>query len=283
VLKTYYRLTKPGIIYGNTLTTIGGFLLAADGHIKIGLFIATIFGSALIIASACVFNNYIDRGLDKHMARTKKRALVTGTINPRVALIYGSVLGLFGVVLLYAYVNRLTLGIGLVAFVVYVALYGYAKRKSVHGTLVGTIAGSAPVVAGYCAVTDRFNGGAVILFLILVCWQMPHFYSIALNRFDDYSAAKLPVLPVKKGSAQTKTQMVVYIGLFILANISLSIFGYAGITYAVIMSLVGVYWLRLGIMGLAHHEKTWPKQMFLTSLVVILSLSVMLSVGKLLP
>ena len=282
--KNYYRLTKPGIIYGNLLTATAGFLLASAGHVDLWLLLATLAGTSLVIASACSFNNYIDRGLDAKMTRTKRRALVQGAIRGRDALIFASILGLAGFLVLGLWVNAVVFGIGLAAFIDYIALYGLAKRRSVHGTLVGSIAGAAPVVAGYCTVTDRFDGGALILFLILALWQMPHFYAIAMYRFDDYKAAGLPVLPVKAGSRAAKTQIVLYITAFIAANVLLSIFGYTGYAYLIIMTLLGLSWLRLGLQGFkAANDKRWARQMFFYSLIIILSLSVMLSVGPLLP
>src|ERR1700733_11704561 len=94
--RLYYQLTKPGIIYGNLITALAGFFLAAKGNIDWGLLAASMIGISLVVASACVFNNYIDRDIDKRMARTKKRALVSGAIKPNDALIFGSVLGFAG-------------------------------------------------------------------------------------------------------------------------------------------------------------------------------------------
>jgi protoheme IX farnesyltransferase len=284
LIKTYYRLTKPGIIYGNMLTAAAGFLLAAKGHIDGWLLLALLAGMSLIIASACVFNNYIDRGIDRKMARTKRRALVAGTVSGRNALIYAGGLGVIGFAVLGAYTNWLVFAIGVVAFVDYVVLYGIAKRRSVHGTLVGAISGSAPVVAGYCAVTDRFDDGALILFLILACWQMPHFYAIAMYRFKDYMAAGLPVLPVKRGLQAAKLQIILYVIAFIIACASLTLFGYTGYVYLVVVTLAGLSWLWLGLKGFrSADDKRWGRQMFLRSLIVILSLSIMLSVGSVLP
>ena len=282
MLKAYYQLTKPGIIYGNILTATAGFLFATKlRHIHIGLLLATLIGTALVIAAACVFNNYIDRGIDKKMARTKKRALVQGAIPARNALVYATVLVLAGFGVLIAKTNWLVVGIGLVAFIDYVVLYGFYKRRSVYGTIVGSISGAAPVVAGYCAVTDRFDGAALILFLILVLWQMPHFYAIAMYRFDDYKNAGLPVLPVKKGWHATKVQIVVYIAAFVLAVGSLTAFGYAGYIFGIIMMLVGVAWLRQGIRGFTTDDnRQWARKLFFVSLLVILALSIMLSVGS---
>jgi protoheme IX farnesyltransferase len=282
-IKDYYQLTKPGIIYGNIITAAGGFLLASRFHIHAVLFLATLIGTSLIIGSACVFNNYIDRNIDKAMARTKKRALALGSISGRNALIYATVLGVLGVVSLALYVNWLTVLIGLIAFFVYVVLYGISKRRSVHGTVVGSIAGAAPVVAGYCAVSDHFNGAALILFLILVTWQMPHFYAIAMYRIKDYAAAKIPVLPIKSGMRATKIQMLVYIVAFILANISLSLFGTTKVIYLIVMTILGLAWLWLGIQGFKSDDTKWARKMFFFSLIIILTLSVMLSVGAILP
>lgn len=284
MFRAYYQLTKPGIIYGNLLTAAAGFLLAAKWYIDFKLFLATLVGTALVIASACVYNNYIDRNVDKKMARTAKRALVSGAIPPRAALLYATVLGLIGFLLLGLYTNALVVIVGLVAFVDYVVLYGITKRRSVHGTLVGSIAGAAPITAGYVAVTDHFNGGALILFLILALWQMPHFYAIAMYRYDDYKAADIPVLPVIYGARAAKRYMFGYILAFIVAVSALTVFGYAGYSYLVVMVLIGLVWLWLALQAFrTKDDKQWARRLFFFSLIVILALSVMLSVGSILP
>lgn len=284
MLRTYYTLTKPGIIYGNAITAAAGFLLASAGHIDYWLLLATLLGMSLVIASGCVFNNYTDRELDAKMARTKKRALASGLVSGRSAIIYATVLGLAGFVVLALYTNRLTVGIGLVGLFVYVVLYGASKRRSIHGTLVGSIAGATPPVAGYCAVTDRFDSGALILFLILVFWQMAHFYAIATYRLNDYQAAGIPVLPVKKGILVTKVQILIYMVAFVVAALMLTVFGYTGYSYLVAIAILGLAWLWLGVQGLTVRDsKLWARQIFLSSLVVIISLSVLLSIGAILP
>jgi heme o synthase len=263
---------------------VGGFLLAAKWHVNFGLFFATLAGTCLIMASACVFNNYIDRGIDQKMARTRKRALVSGEISGRNALIYASVLGITGFTLLLFYTNLLVAIIGAVAFIDYIVFYGFSKRHSVHGTLVGSIAGAAPPVAGYCAVSNRFDWGAFIIFLIMVCWQMVHFYAIAIRRTKDYKAAAIPVLPVVKGVRATKIQMILYTIAFIFAVIDLSLRGYAGSVFAVVMVSLGLIWLYKGLRSFNIKDNVlWAKNMFLFSLIVLLSFSVMLSVGSILP
>ena len=241
-------------------------------------------GTALVIASACVFNNYTDCGIDEKMARTKKRAIVTGKISGRYAITYAGALGVLGFSILILFTNALVVAIGLVAFLDYIVLYAVSKRRSVHGTLVGTIAGAASPVAGYCAVTDHFDSGALVIFLIMVCWQMVHFYAIAIRRSKDYKAAKIPVMPLVKGVKSTKIHMLLYTAAFIGAVIDLSLLGYTGYTFAVVMAALGLVWLWKGLKSFKIKDNVaWAKQMFLFSLVVLLSFSVMLSIGSILP
>jgi protoheme IX farnesyltransferase len=284
MLQKYYQLTKPGIIYGNLISATAGFLLASTHSIDLWLLLATLAGTSLVIASGCVFNNYLDRHIDKKMARTKKRALVIQTIPVRNALIFASLLGLVGFAVLSLYTNWLVVVVGLVGFVDYVVLYGYSKRHSVHSTLVGTISGATPVVAGYCAASGRFDTAAVILFLILATWQMAHFYGIAMYRRDDYKAAGIPLLSVVKGMKTTKLQTTLYIVVFVAASSLLTVYGYTGYVYLVVMLGLGLVWLYRALSTYNHKDdKLWGKKTFLFSLIVLMVTSVMLSVGTRLP
>jgi heme o synthase len=284
LFKAYYTLTKPGIIYGNMLTATGGFLFASRGIIDLGRLIATLLGIAFVIASACVFNNYVDRQIDQKMARTKKRALASGRISPKAALIYGTILGVIGFTALIAFTNLSVVLIGVVGFVSYLVLYGIGKRHSIHGTLVGSISGATPPVAGYVAVTGNFDTIALLLFVILVLWQMPHFYAIAMYRQDDYTAASIPVMPVKKGIEFTKLQIVCYIATFIVATSLLSVLGYAGFVYLLVMVSLGAAWLMLGLKGLQTEDsKMWARKMFFFSLIVITGFSFMIAIDTWLP
>lgn len=284
MLRDCYWLTKPGIIYGNALTAIGGFLLASQWSISLGLFIATIAGTCLVIASACVINNYIDRGIDRKMTRTKWREAAAQKLGPKGMIVYGALLGTLGFGTLTLFTNWIVVLIGLIAYVDYIALYGISKRVSVHGTLVGSIAGAAPPVAGYCAVTGHFDAGALIIFLIMVCWQMVHFYAIAIRRADDYKSAGIPVLPLIKGVRATKLQMITYTAAFIACVGALTAFGYAGVTFAVVMTALGVLWLYKGLSSFQIKDNVkWASGMFGYSLVVLLCFSVMLSVGTVAP
>lgn len=278
ILRQYYYLTKPGIIYGNLLTAIGGFMLASRGNIDWWLLLAAALGTALIIASACVFNNYIDQDIDAKMTRTRNRAIVTGTISEEAAWFYGSTLGLIGVFILGKFTNPLTLLIGIIGFVSYVFVYTYAKRKTVHATLLGAIPGATPIAAGYVAVTGRIDLGALLLFMTMVLWQLPHFYAIAMFRRDEYAAAGVPVMPVVRGMRTTKQWILFYTVLYAAAAAGLALYGYASFSYFVIMLSLSAWWLWQAVRGLRKGtvDKAWARKMFGSSLLILLVFSITL-------
>jgi protoheme IX farnesyltransferase len=284
MLKEYYRLTKPGIVYGNLLTTLAAYLYASHWHVHWLDFIATVSGLGLVIASACVFNNYLDRDIDAKMERTKERVLVSGAISDTSALIFAGTLGIIGIGLLLFFVNTLTALVALVGFLVYVFAYTFSKRKTEWATETGSIAGATPIVVGYTAVVDKFDGAALILFLILVFWQMPHFYGIAVRRLEEYRAAGIPVLPITRGVKETKRRALAYIFAFALAVFALTYFHYAGFVFLVVMEIAALvwFWRCLEEFG-ASDETTWGFRAFVVSLVVLVVFCVTLSVALLLP
>lgn len=274
----YYLLTKPGIILGNLITVASGFLLAATGRFDLFLFLATLIGLGLVIASGCVFNNFIDRKTDQKMARTKDRPLAKGIISGKNALLFGTILVILGNATLFVYTNLLTLCIADFGFLVYVFIYSLWKCRTIYGTAIGSLAGGVPPVVGYCAVSNHIDVGALVLFAIMILWQMPHFFAIALYRLDDYTAADIPVLPVKKGIEVTKRHMLFYIITFIIATLLLTTFGYMGILYLVIAASLGISWLILCLKGFKEtNYKLWARTMFRYSLIVITGLSATLA------
>ncbi|MBI6548786.1 heme o synthase [Xenorhabdus lircayensis] len=282
MIKQYLQVTKPGIIFGNLISAIGGFLLASRGVIDYPLFFATMVGVSLVVASGCVFNNYIDRDIDRIMERTKERVLVKGLIDPKISLIYAAVLGIAGIVLLYVAANTLAMQLAFIGFIIYVGVYSlYMKRKSVYGTLVGSLSGAAPPVIGYCAVAGHFDTGALILLLIFSLWQMPHSYAIAIFRFKDYQAANIPVLPVIKGISVAKNHITLYILAFMVATLMLTISGYAGYKYLIVAAAVSIWWLGMALSGYkTSDDRIWARKLFMFSIVAIMSLSVMMSVDS---
>lgn len=284
MIRSYYQLAKPGIVYGNVFTAVAGFLYASRWYIEPVVFLATMCGLALVIASAAVCNNYLDRDIDQHMERTRSRALVRGTISPRNALLYAAVLGSIGIYLLSAYVSALTASIALLGFVFYVLLYTHSKRISHWAAVVGSVSGAVSIVVGYTAVVGRIDTQAIILFLILALWQMPHFYSIATYRLNEYEAAKIPVLPAQKGIRATKIYILRYVVVFIMAQVALFVWGYAGYTYLALVSAAGLWWLVQAMQGFTTpHTEKWARRLFRISLLVLLVFSVALSVASITP
>ncbi len=284
-LRAYYQLTKPGVLYGNVLTGAAGFLLAAAGHVDWLLFAAAIGGMTLVIAAACVINNYLDRDIDSVMERTKKRPSVTGVITGSHMVTYGVALLVLGVGVLYLWTNLLVVIIGIAGFVTYVWLYGaLSKRRSIHGTLVGSISGAMPIAGGYAAASGQVDTGLVIAFLILFFWQFPEFYSIAIYRRKEYAAADVAVMSVVKGVRSTIIQIYIYTVLYVLSTLLLTIFGYTGIVYLVVMAVAGGYWVWLAGKGLTAKEpEAWARRMFRIAMYTILLLCIMLAIGPVLP
>lgn len=279
-LKHFIQITKPGIIFGNVLSVAGGFFLAAAGHVDFMLFLSTVIGTSLVVASGCVFNNWIDRDIDIKMERTKNRAMVQGAISSPVALAYGTLLGVAGLGLLLFKANALAALFGLIGFIIYVGFYSlYLKRKSVHGTLVGSLSGAMPPVIGYCAVSGTFDLAALTLLVMFSLWQMPHSYAIAIFRFNDYRAASIPVLPVARGVAAAKKQIIWYIVAFLVATLMLTIGGYAGLSYLAVAAAMGLYWLYMAWGGnKVADDRLWARKVFAFSIFTITALSVMMSV-----
>jgi protoheme IX farnesyltransferase len=265
--KHFIQITKPGIIFGNVLSVAGGFFLASQGTVNYMLFLATVIGTSLVVASGCAFNNCIDRDIDVKMERTKNRVLVQGLISTKVALAYATLLGMIGLGMLYGMANPIAALFGLIGFVIYVGFYSlYLKRKSVHGTLVGSLSGAMPPVI------------ALTLLVMFSLWQMPHSYAIAIFRFNDYLAASIPVLPVKRGIVVAKKHILLYILAFLLATLMLTIGGYAGMSYLAVAAAMGMYWLYMAWTGYkAVDDKVWARKLFVFSIFTITALSVMMS------
>lgn len=276
-IKAYINLTKPGILFGNLFTATGGFLLASQGSFSSLLFLNTLLGILFIMASGCVLNNCIDRDLDAKMNRTRNRALVRGLLSVKQAIIFATVLLTLGTFLLFFYVNILSVALALFGFIVYVIFYSYSKHHSSYGTLIGSFAGATPPAIGYCAVTNQFDLGALLLFTTLVFWQMPHFYAIAIYRFGDYKKGSIPVLPIKKGMLRTKIEMMLYTLAFIASASLLTLFNYTGGLFLVVMTALGFYWLTISFKGFnCPKDQVWGREMFRVSLVVIMSFCVII-------
>lgn len=283
--RSYFRLIKPGITLSNTIAGIAGFFLAASVvPFSVSAFVGTVVGIACIIASACVVNNVIDRDIDKQMKRTVKRDVANGKISVVKALIFATVLGLIGFISIVILTNLLTFILGVIAYVWYVVIYGYAKRTTVWSTVIGSVAGALPPAAGYTALTGRIDAAAIILFLILFFWQIPHFYAIAMFRKSDYTNANLPIWSVRFGQKSTKRQILGSAVVYGLTATLLTVYGYTGVTYLLISSILSLYWILSGIYTYRTlSDEKWAGKMFGISLLVLLLMCALVAIGGYLP
>lgn len=264
-------------MFGNLITAIAGFVLAVGTQIAPGLFAATLVGVWLVMASGCVLNNVIDRDIDGKMARTRDRVLVQKEVGPRAATLFGIVLGVVGFITLAVFTNWFAFGAAALGFFFYIGMYTMRfKRKSVYGAVVGSVSGATPPVIGYCAAAGRLDMAAVMLFLIMVTWQMPHFYAIAIRRAGEYRDAGVPVMPVARGVHRTKRSMLTFVIEFIVAALLLAMFVPMGIAYIAVALVLGIAWFVLAVRGMRitddAHNVRWARQMFFLSIGVMMGL-----------
>ncbi|MBP1154333.1 MULTISPECIES: heme o synthase [unclassified Paenibacillus] len=266
--RDFVQLAKPGILFSNSITAFGGFWVASGWQIDWMKLIFTLLGTALVMASGCVLNNYLDRDMDTKMERTQKRALATGRIAPQTVLWYGITLGIIGLSVLWFLANPIAALLGLIGLFVYVWIYtAWFKRTSVWSTVVGSFSGAVPPVIGYCAVNPQLDAGALVLFGILFLWQPPHFWALGIRRMEEYRAAGFPLLPVVKGTYITKMAMIRYIVLLIPVSLLLYLFGYVGSLYFYAATVMGLYWAYISLKGFkAEDEVQWAKKTFIYSI-----------------
>lgn len=273
----YYLLTKPKIVFGNLLTVFSAFYLGSKSNLDYVTFFSVLFGISLVMASSCVFNNMINKEIDKKMERTKNRALVKGLISQKQALFFGLFLGFLGFLTLYFLTNLITTLIALFGYFIYVGIYSYWKSETIYGTAIGSIAGAVPPVVGYTAASHELDLAASLLFIILILWQMPHFFSIAINHLEDYKNANIPTLPTERSMKQTKVHTIIYTFLFLVFSTSLYFLGYMGPLFLVTTFMTGLSWFFLSFQGFFQNDdQLWSQRMFKTSLIVISNLSIII-------
>lgn len=274
----FISIVKPGIIFGNAITVIGGYFLASHAHLSLLRLLLVLIGMSLVMASGCTLNNVIDRDIDSLMERTRNRVLARGLLSVPIAVAYALLLGSIGCLLLYISSNLLTALVAFTGWFVYVCLYSmYFKRHSLYGTAVGGIAGAIPPVVGYCSVSNQLDSGAAIVFLILFFWQIPHSYAIAIYRLQDYAAANIPVLPVRKGIAFTKQVMLLFVAICAIVGLLPSVFADTGWLYAIVAALLGLAWMIRAIKGFTQdNSRQWARGMFLFSIIYISAISIMM-------
>ncbi|MDL4841301.1 heme o synthase [Aquibacillus rhizosphaerae] len=262
-------LMKVGIINSNVMTAFAGFWLAlyftgASFTDHWHTFFITMIGTALVIAGACVLNNYYDRDIDPLMNRTKSRATVTGTIPLFYIFLLGVTLSVLGVILLMLTTIQAAF-FGALGWFSYFVLYTvWSKRRYTINTAIGSLSGAVPPLIGWAAVDPNLHMVAFIMFLTIFIWQTPHFLALAMKKCEEYKAAGIPMLPVVHGFAITKRQMVIYITCLL----PLPFYLYSlGTIFMVIATVLNVGWLLLGVRGFFVKEDIkWANAMFIYSL-----------------
>jgi heme o synthase len=279
-IKNYLLVAKPGIVLGNSISVAGAFLMASRGCVDIGLLFTTLLGVCLAVASGCVFNNCIDMDVDRKMSRTRNRVLASGVMSPGAAVRYAILLGMAGMALLHTATNGLCVAIVLIGLAIYVGVYSLGlKRRSSYAVLIGSLAGAAPPLAGYCAVTARFDTGALILLAVFVIWQIPHAYAVAVYRREDFASAGIPALTVKRDVTTAKRHILIATIAFALAATMPSIGGFTGSRFLIVAATLGLVWLGMAWQGFGvSDDKRWARHLFLFSIVSITVLSVMMAV-----
>jgi protoheme IX farnesyltransferase len=226
-LRAYFLVTKPRIIELLLVTTVPTMVVAAGGWPSTWLVIATVLGGTMSAASANTFNNLLDRDIDRLMSRTASRPTVSGAVTARGALLLGLGLGVGGFAWLWLLVDPVAslIATGAILFYVFVYTLGM-KRRTPQAVTIGGIAGCAPVLTGWAAVTggDLADPRPWLLFAILLWWQPPHFWALAMRYREDYARAGLPMLPVAYGNDEATRQILLH-SYLLLAVVVLSAAG----------------------------------------------------------
>jgi len=219
LLKSYYQLCKPNVVYMMLICAFVGMLLAEETVSSFGYLFIALIGIALCAASAAAINQVIDRNTDASMTRTDQRPLPKGELSVIHASLFALVIGVMGSLILYFYVNKLTMILTIASLIGYAFIYTvYLKRATPQNIVIGGLAGAAPPLLGWASITNTIDPYALLLVLIIFVWTPPHFWALAIYRKDEYAKESIPMLPVTHGVLFTKLQIVLYaIILFIVS------------------------------------------------------------------
>jgi heme o synthase len=249
IWQDYLTLCKPKVVALMLLTAWVGMLLAAppDQLPWIALGYGTI-GIAFAAGSAAVINHLVERHIDIHMKRTQHRPIASGKIKPRKAFLFSFVLGIVGIGILTFWVNPLTAWLTLATLLGYAIVYTvYLKHATPQNIVIGGLAGAAPPLLGWTAVTNQIDPFSLLLVLIIFTWTPPHFWALAIYRRQEYKNAELPMLPVTHGVKYTKLNIVLYTLLLIASTLLPVAFGMTGGIYLALTSILNIGFLYYAI------------------------------------
>jgi protoheme IX farnesyltransferase len=242
--RDYLELTKPRVVLLMILTSLVGMCLAPSDSVPVMALIFGNLGIALVAGSAAAFNHMADQHYDKLMRRTQYRPIVQGKISTRSSLIFAAVLCVSGILMLTYLVNPLT------AFLTFLSLIGYAvfytlylKHATPQNIVIGGVAGAAPPLLGWTAVTGHVSPEALLLVLIIYVWTPPHFWALAIHRLDDYAKANIPMLPHTHSVGYTKLHILLYTILLICVTALPYIINMSGLIYFVGVMIINAVFL----------------------------------------
>lgn len=245
-MRYYFELCKPRVVALMLLTVIVGMHMAVPGWVDFALLVAAVTGIGCCAASAAAINHLVDKRIDALMARTQNRPVPRGRVSVKQALIFAGVLAGSGLLILTLFVNSLTAGLTFLTVIGYAGIYtGYLKRATPQNIVIGGLAGAAPPLLGWTAMTNQLDPQALLLVLIIFTWTPPHFWALAIYRFEDYKKAEIPMLPVTHGIAYTKLNILLYAILLLAVSILPFATGMSGCLYlfaALVLSLRFLYW-----------------------------------------
>ena len=243
-IKNYYELCKPNVVLMMLICAFVGSLLASKTMAPLSLIAISMLGIGLCASSAAAINQIIDRKADANMSRTENRPIPQGEISPTKASIFAIALGFLGSTILVLYVNTLTAILTLGSLIGYAFIYTiYLKRATPQNIVIGGLAGAAPPLLGWTAITNSIDPNSLLLVLIIFAWTPPHFWALAIHRKDDYAKENIPMLPVTHGVQFTKLQIILYTIIMILVSILPFVVMMSGLFYLIAALVLGSIFL----------------------------------------
>jgi protoheme IX farnesyltransferase len=265
LLRDYLTLTKPKVQSLLLFTTVTTMYAAGDP--SAGLIFLTCLGGALSAGGAGAINHAVDRDIDRIMNRTADRPVASGRVSPTAAIAFGTLLGLSSFVLLALTVNPLAASLSLSGLLGYVFVYTiWLKRRTPQNIVIGGAAGAVPPLVAWAAVTGGLDGMAFYLFAIVFFWTPPHFWALSLLMKDDYAKAGIPMLPVVRGEAETRRQIVLYTVLLYAVTQLPFCAGGLGIAYLIPSMALGAVFIWFSVKLLRTQERRWALRTYLFSL-----------------
>lgn len=275
--RDYYELCKPNVVLLMLLTSVIGMFMATPGMVPWEVLLFGNLGIALSAASAAVVNHLVDRRIDLVMARTHNRPIAQGRVDTAHAALFALVLGVVGMAILISQINQLTAWLTLASLLGYAVVYTlFLKRATPQNIVIGGLAGAAPPLLGWTAVTNSIDGHALLLVLIIFAWTPPHFWALAIHRRDDYAKADIPMLPVTHGIPYTKLHTLLY--TLILVAVSLLPFatGMSGPLYLMGALALGAGFLYWAIVLMIGKNPRAPMETFKYSIIYLMALFVVM-------